>query len=69
MHIDILIKKQERGLEILESIKALERRTELHQGSIDGFPGTFPKLRRKYLNNIDTIERGIKRLYIKFENL
>ncbi len=69
MDINRLIQKQERGLEILIAIKEFKRRIEFNEDSIAGFPGTFPRLRDKYLNNIDTLERCIKRMYIKFENL
>ena len=69
MDINTLIQKQERGMEILVAIKDFQFRIKLNEDSINGFAGTFPTLRKKYINNIDTLERCIERMYIKFENL
>lgn len=65
----VLIKKHERAVEILEAIQSFEKRIELNKESINGFPGTFPQLRQKYENRIDTIQRCIKRLYRMYNSL
>ena len=67
--IHCLIKTQERGLEILEAIKSFDTRRRLEIESINGFPGTFPSLRAKYVNNIDTINRCIDRLYLRYKKV
>lgn len=54
-----------KGLEILEAIKALQKRNESSIENINGFPGTFPRLKKKYENDIDTRNRCIERLLIR----
>ena len=63
LRTDIQLCKLERLIEILNAIDAFERRIELDRGSIDGFQGTFPSLRAKYLNSIDTREKCIKKMW------
>jgi hypothetical protein len=55
--------KLERLTEILNAIDAFDRRIDLDQGSLDGFPGTFSSLRAKYLNDIDTRKRCIEKMW------
>ena len=57
-----LIDKHQMCIEILKDIMHFEQRKKHKIESIEGFPGTFPKLRRGYVNDIDTINRCIKRL-------
>ena len=64
---DELIKKHVTALNILEAIKTFERRKELAIGSIEGFPGIFPRVRRELLHKIDIYNRSIKRLYSRYE--
>ena len=63
-----LIKKHESCILILEAIQFYNRRISLNEESINGFAGTFPRLKTKYLNDIDTIERCIKRLEQRYNN-
>lgn len=57
-----LIEKHQKCIEILEGIMHFEQRKKHRIENIEGFAGTFPELRRKYVNDIDTINRCIKRL-------
>ena len=57
-----LIDKHQVCIEILEGIMHFEQRKKHRIESIEGFPGTFPELRKKYINEIDSIDRCIKRL-------
>lgn len=54
-------------IEILEAKQSFERRKELHQQSIDGFPGTFPELRRKYKHEIAICDMCIARMNERHE--
>jgi hypothetical protein len=64
-----LIKRQERGLEILEAIHSFERRLDRKKERLSGFEGTFPRLNRIYTNDIDTIEKCIIKLKNSFDTL
>jgi hypothetical protein len=55
--------KLERLIKILDANDAFDRRIDLDQGSLDGFPGTFSSLRAKYLNDIDTRKRCIEKMW------
>lgn len=48
------IKRLNRCLDILDGINGLEKRIRLANEHINGFCGTFPQLKRKYLNDIHT---------------
>ena len=56
-------------IEILEGIMYFEQRKKHRIESIEGFAGTFPELRRKYVNDIDTINRCIKRLEQRYKSV
>jgi len=62
-----LINKHQMCIEILEGIMHFEQRKKQRIESIEGFPGTFPELRKKYVNDIDTINRCIKRLEQRYK--
>ena len=64
-----LVDKHQMCIEILEGIMNFEQRKKHRIESIDGFAGTFPELRRKYLNDIDTIDRCIKRLEQRYHRV
>lgn len=64
-----LIDKHQMCIEILEGIMYFEQRKKHTIESIDGFAGTFPELRRKYVNDIDTINRCIKRLEQRYKRI
>ena len=56
-------------IEILEGIMRFEQRKKHRIESIEGFAGTFPELRKKYVNDIDTINRCIKRLEQRYKRI
>ena len=64
-----LIEKHQMCIEILEGIMHFEQRKKLRIERIEGFGGTFPELRRKYVNDIDTINRCIKRLEQRYNSV
>lgn len=64
-----LIDKHQMCIEILEGIMHFEQRKNHRIESIGGFAGTFPELRRKYVNDIDTINRCIKRLEQRYKRV
>jgi hypothetical protein len=58
-----------RCVEILEAIQTFQKRIKLNKESLDGFPGEFVELRKKYINSIDTQERCIIRLFDNYLSL
>lgn len=64
-----LIDKHQMCIEILEGIMCFEQRKKHRIESIEGFAGTFPELRKKYVNDIDTINRCIKRLEQRYNRI
>ncbi len=64
-----LIDKHQMCIEILEGIICFEQRKKHRIESIEGFAGTFPELRKKYENDIDTINRCIKRLEQRYKRI
>ncbi len=64
-----LIDKHEKCLEILEGISSLETRAKLHLDSINGFPGTFPRLRHKYIHDLDITNSAINRLWSRYDRI
>lgn len=69
MDIKKEIKKHERCIELLEAMRTFKNLINLNRGSINGFPGTFPELRRKYLHRIDIQERSIARLELIYKKV
>lgn len=51
-----------RCLELLEAIHDLHGRKRRVIESIEGFIGTFPESRAKYVNRVDTLNRCITRM-------
>ena len=64
-----LIKNHELQIEILEAIQYFARMIEHKQDSINGFPGTFPDLKRKYLHNIEIYQMCINRLKQRYNEI
>jgi len=64
-----LIEKHETAIRILEVIKSAERQINLYQGSLDGFPGTFAELKRKYKHKIQILNMSIERLKQRHQNI
>lgn len=62
-----LIDQHLKVIELLEDIATFERRIELKKECINGFSGTFPELKLKYEDQIDTYNRCIARLYSRYE--
>ena len=69
VNVRSLIEKHQLCIEILEGIKHFENKKKHRIEIIEGFPGTFPRLRRKYINDIDTINRCIKRLEQRYKSV
>lgn len=49
-------------IEIIEAIDSLSRKRNRLTTYVNGFAGTFPELRNKYLHQIDIADRATKRL-------
>jgi hypothetical protein len=64
-----LIDKHQMCIEIVEAIMHFQLRKKHLIQSINGFGGSFSELRRKYVNNIDTINRCIKRLEERYNRV
>lgn len=64
-----LIDKHQMCIKILEGIICFKQRKKHRIESIEGFAGTFPELRKKYENDIDTINRCIKRLEQRYKRI
>jgi len=64
-----LIDRHQMCIDILEGIMQFEQLKKHRIESIEGFAGTFPELRRKYVNDIDTINRCIKRLEQRYKRV
>lgn len=64
-----LIDKHQMCIEILEGIIHFKQRKKHKIESIKCFAGTFPELRRKYENDIDTINMCIKRLEQRYKRV
>lgn len=64
-----LIDKHQMCIEILEGIMHFEQRKKHRIENINGFAGKFPELRKKYVNDIDTINRCIKRLEQRYKRV
>lgn len=69
MTIETQIKRHERCLEILQAIQSLKVRRQCNRDSLNGFQGTFPSLRRRLENNIDTLDKCIIKLNNKYQNI
>ena len=65
---DMTIKQHEHAGEILELYYCSLRRKELIKGSINGFAGTFPSLRKKYMHQLEIIKMAELRIYISYKN-
>ena len=52
----------EKTQKILEVIEWAYKRIQLRNNSINGFPGTFPELRKKYIQQNETTYKAIQRL-------
>ena len=64
-----LIKQHKKKIEILEAIRHFENAIKLKTGSINGYPGTFPELRRKYIHNIEIYNKCIQRLTERYSKV
>lgn len=68
-NVQDLIKKTKKKLELLEAMAIYHKMKNRHMESINGFAGSFFTLRKKYVNNIDTLHRCINRLYKNYKKL
>lgn len=54
-------------LKILDAIEYFIEKKQSHLKALNDYPGTYPSIRIKLLNNIDTYNQIIKKLYNKYE--
>jgi len=66
---DVLKQRHERAIDVLDAIKHFQQKKQLAIDSIHGFPGTFPGIRRQKINEIDTLNRCINRMYERYNKL
>ena len=64
-----LMDKHQCCIEILEAIQHFQQRIKQTKENINGFAGTFPDLKRKYINDLDTLYRCVERLSIRYVNV
>ena len=64
-----LINKHYQIIELLERLQWIELKINTKTESVNGFSGTFPDLRKKYLKIIELNEYAIDKLTIKYNNL
>ena len=64
-----LIDKHQSLIELAEAIHSFQMSRKLTIQSIEGFGGTFPELRRKYIHNIDIYNRCINRLKERYNRI
>ena len=69
INLNHLLKKHEECINILDAIEFFKEKISLRIQAINGFPGTFADLRKKYVNDIDTYKRCISRLYERHERI
>lgn len=63
------IKKHQDCIEILEAIQTFEMLIKSGKENIDGFAGTFPEIRRKYIHNIEIYQMCITRLQERYNKI
>lgn len=66
---DKLLDQHQIAMEILYGIHHFQKSIEIKKESLEGFSGTFPKLVKKYKNDIDTYIRCIDRLKERYNKL
>ena len=64
-----LIEAHEKCIEVLEAIRTFERFIKSAHENIDGFAGTFPELRRKYIHRIEIYQMCITRLQERYSKI
>lgn len=69
LDIEYLLDRHYKAIELLDGINSFKNRIGMRKGSLKGFAGTFPNLKAKYLNEIDTFERCIVRLEERYNKL
>ena len=55
--------------ELIGGILYFQRRRKLLTESIETFAGTFPELRAKYINQLDTVNRCIVRMHERYNKI
>lgn len=69
MNIESLKQKHWKAIDLLEAIEYYERRKVSINENINGFAGTFPKLKAKNIHELDIMDRCINRLTKSYSNL
>ena len=64
-----MIDDLQKQIALVEGIQHFEMRINHTKQNIEGFCGTFPELRKKYTEDIDTYKRCIKRLLERYNKL
>jgi len=61
--------KHEMCIELIHAKKYFERLIISRDDGINGFSGTFPSLKRKYIHDIEIYKRCIERLNLRYRNI
>ena len=56
-------------IQILDAIQYFIEKKQSHLNALNDYPGTYSSIRIKLLNNIDTYNKIIKKLYNKYETI
>jgi len=67
--IKLNIEKHLKSIKIIESIEFFEQKILRRKESVKDYTGVFPRLVEKYTNDIDTLERCIRRLKKSYQKL
>ena len=67
--IEMNIEKHLKSIKIIESIEFFEQKILRRKESVKEYTGVFPELVKKYINDIDTLERCIRRLKKSYQKL
>jgi len=63
------IERHDKAEKILQAILSFRNKKKAIISHIEGFGGTFPRLRAKYVNDVDTINRCINRLHSRYKKV
>jgi predicted nucleic-acid-binding protein len=63
------LNKVNKQQKILEAISGLKKRKNTYIEIINGFPGTFPKIRRQYTDRIEKIIETINTLIERYNKI
>ena len=64
-----LINKHQLSIEILEGIQMFQKLRSNNIADINGFSGEFPRLRKKYVHQVEIYSMCINRLNLRYKSL